>query len=67
MSENRIIKLELLFAEQEHAIAEMSDEMARQGREIDMLTKRLESLALRFSSLEEASQPDIPVTKPPHW
>lgn len=67
MSENRINKLELLFAEQEHAIAEMSDEMARQGREIDTLTKRLESLALRFSALEEDSQPETPVTRPPHW
>ncbi len=34
---------------------------------IDRLQKKLDALVNRFMTLEEQVQPDMPVTKPPHW
>lgn len=67
MSETRITQLEILAADQEKTIAELSDQIAVQWKTIDRLQKKLETLTERFLALEEHSGPDIPVTKPPHY
>ena len=63
----RIIDLERIVAEQDHTIAELSDEVAEQWKVIDGLRRKLDMLTDRFLELEEQRAPDIPVTKPPHW
>jgi len=66
-AEERITDLEMLAAEQEKTIAELSDQIAEQWKTIEALRKKLDALADRFLALEEQTAPDIPVTKPPHW
>ena len=65
--EDRIAKLEMVAAEQERAMEEMSTVIARQWREIEALQVKLEQLTRRFAALEEQTAPDVPVTKPPHY
>ncbi len=67
MSDGRLIQLEVLSAEQERMIGELSAEVARQAREIDELKKRVEAVARRLADVEDATAPAIPVQKPPHW
>ena len=67
MSEERIVQLEILAAEQEKTIAELSGQIAEQWKTIDRLQKKLDVLTERFLALEEQAAPDVPVTKPPHW
>ncbi|SEB62993.1 SlyX protein [Nitratireductor aquibiodomus] len=67
MSEDRITKLEILAAEQEKTIEELSAELTRQWRETEALKKKLDRLSERFMELEEQTAGDVPVTKPPHW
>lgn len=67
MSEERLVQLEIVSAEQERAIGELSAEVARQAREIDELKKRVEALARRLADVEDSTAPAIPVQKPPHW
>ncbi|MGB3501989.1 MAG: SlyX family protein [Mesorhizobium sp.] len=65
--ETRLTKLELLAAEQEHTIGELSAEIAKAWKIIDELTRRIEAMSLRLTGVEEATAPEVPVTKPPHW
>jgi SlyX protein len=65
--ESRLVKLEILAAEQEHTIAEMSAELTKAWKVIDEVTRRMEALQLRMTGIEEATAPDTPITKPPHW
>lgn len=67
MSDERIVQLEILAAEQEKTIAELSEQLAEQWTTIDRMRKKLDALTERFLVLEEQAAPDIPVTKPPHW
>lgn len=67
MMEDRVSKLEMLAAEQEQAIEDLSEVIARQWSEIDGLQKRLDMLTKRFAALEEQSVPETPVTRPPHY
>ena len=67
MSETRITQLEILAAEQEKTIAELSDQITFQWKTIDRLQKKLDALTQRFLALEENAGPDILVTKPPHY
>lgn len=67
MNEERIVQLEILAAEQEKTIAELSGEIAEQWKVINKLQKKLDALINRFLELEELAAPEIPVTKPPHW
>lgn len=67
MNEERLVQLEVLSAEQERMIGELSAEVARQSREIDELKKRVEALARRLVDVEDATAPAVPVQKPPHW
>jgi SlyX protein len=57
-ADERLTALEILAAEQEKTIAELSDQIAGQWQTIE---------AERFVALEEQTAPDVPVTKPPHW
>lgn len=66
-AEDRLTDLEMLAAEQEKTIAELSDQIAGQWQTIERLQKKLDALAERFVALEEQTAPDVPVTKPPHW
>jgi SlyX protein len=66
-ADERLTTLEILTAEQERTIAELSAEIAGAWKVIDDLTRRMDSVALRLSGVEEATAPDTPITKPPHW
>ncbi|MCR4266357.1 SlyX family protein [Nitratireductor sp. ZSWI3] len=67
MDEDRLTALEMLAAEQEKIIEELSAEVTRQWREMEELRRKLDRLTERFLALEEQTAPDVPVTKPPHW
>jgi SlyX protein len=64
---DRLTTLEVRAAEQERTIDELSGQIAEQWKVIDRMQKKLDALAERFLTLEEHVQPDIPVSKPPHW
>jgi SlyX protein len=66
-SEERITALEVLAAEQERTIQDLSAEIAKAWKTIDGLERKVEAMALRLTGVEEATAPDVPVTKPPHW
>lgn len=65
--DERLTSLEMLAAEQERTIHELSAEIANAWKTIDDLNRRVEAMALRLTGIEEATAPEIPVTKPPHW
>ncbi len=65
--DERLTSLEMLAAEQERTIHELSAEIAKAWKTIDDLNRRVEAMALRLTGIEEATAPEIPVTKPPHW
>lgn len=70
MSENlsdRLVELEIRFAEQEKTIEDLSGEIAEQWKLITSLNKKLTALTDRFLELEEQAAPEISVSKPPHW
>jgi SlyX protein len=64
---DRITDLEILAAEQQKTIAELSEQIAEQWKTIEALRKKLDALTDRFLVLEEQTAPDVPVTKPPHY
>jgi SlyX protein len=63
----RLVDLEVLAAEQEKTIAELSEQITEQWKTIEELRRKLDALTDRFLTLEEQTAPEIPVTKPPHW
>ena len=65
--EDRLTRLEIVVAEQEKTIGELSAEIAEQWKAIDGMRRKLDTLTERFLELEEQSRPETPVTKPPHW
>lgn len=65
--ETRLTELEIRMTEQDKIIEDLSGEIAQQWKVIDQLRTKLNALTTRFLELEEQTQPDIPVTKPPHW
>lgn len=70
MSENlsdRLVELEIRFAEQEKTIEDLSGEIAEQWKLMTALNKKLNALTDRFLELEEQAAPEISVVKPPHW
>lgn len=50
-------------------VDELSDELARQGRELDLVGKRLKLLMEREAEREYALGGSVPLAdqKPPHW
>jgi SlyX protein len=66
-SQERVTQLEIIVAEQEKTIEELSAQIAGQWRAIEKMQRKLDALAERFATLEEQTAPDIPVSKPPHW
>ena len=58
MQEDRLEKLEILTAEQEKTIEELSDQIARQWELIERMQKKLELLTERFLALEERAAPE---------
>jgi len=66
-ADERLVDLEVLAAEQERTIAELSEQIAQQWKTIGELRRKLDALTDRFLALEEQTAPDIPVTRPPHW
>ena len=66
-TDERITTLELLAAEQERTIHELSAEISKAWRIIDDMKRRLDAMSLRMTGIEEATAPDTPITKPPHW
>ena len=66
-AEERITDLEVLAAEQERVIAELSEQLAEQWKTVEALRKKLDALTDRFLALEEQTAPDVPVNRPPHW
>ena len=68
MSEGeRLTQLEVIVAEQERTIADLSAQVAEQWAAMDRMRKKLDALTRRFLALEERTQPETPVTKPPHY
>ncbi|WP_370541360.1 SlyX family protein [Bartonella sp. W8122] len=67
MEKDRLTEVEIKLAEQERFVDELSTVLAEQWKTIDLMDKKLKALTKRFLELEEQSQPDIPVTRPPHW
>lgn len=65
--EKRIAELEIRVTEQERIIEELSYTVAEQWKKIDSVQQKLNALTERFLTLEEQSQADISVTRPPHW
>lgn len=63
----RLTDLEIIAAEQEQTIAELSAEIAGQWKTIEALRKTLDRLTDRLLAVEDVAAPEIPVTKPPHW
>lgn len=66
-SEARIVQLEIIIAEQDRTITELSDQLTEQWKTVEKMQRKLNSLAERFMALEEQGTADVPITKPPHW
>lgn len=66
-ADDRLTVLEIRNAEQERAIAELSEQLAAQWKTIERMQKKLDLLTERFLALEEQTMPETPVTRPPHW
>lgn len=65
--DERLTKLEMLAAEQERLIEELSGQLAEQWKEIEAHHKKIDALTHRLLELEEQAAPEVPVTRPPHW
>jgi SlyX protein len=66
-SDERLTKLEVLAAEQERTIEELSGQIAEQWKEVEALRKKLDLLTNRLVEVEANAAPEVPVTRPPHW
>lgn len=64
---DRLTRLEMVVAEQEKTIGELSAEIAEQWKVVERMRRKLDALADRFLELEEQTRPEVPVTRPPHW
>ncbi|MGH6862227.1 MAG: SlyX family protein [Phyllobacterium sp.] len=63
----RLTRLEILAAEQERTIDELSGQIAEQWTVVEAMRRKLDALTDRFMVLEEQTAADIPITKPPHY
>ena len=62
-------RLEEQMAQLTRVVEELSDVLARQGREIDVLTRRVEMLLRREAEREADTGAGIALAdqRPPHW
>lgn len=67
MTEERIVKLEELVAHQAQQIEELSDELSKQWRKVDLMERKLQMLSDHYEDLEGQFSGAPPVTKPPHY
>ncbi len=65
----RLEKAEEEIAHLRRAVDDLSDVVARQTREIDMLTRRVALLMERAAEAEADASGTVPLAdqKPPHW
>lgn len=66
-AQDRFTEIEIKLAEQERIVDELSCVVVEQWKTIDLMDKKLAALTKRFLEFEEENQPEIPVTRPPHW
>ena len=64
---DRLQALEELCAHQANEIEALSDEVRRQGSEIDIVKQTILRFRDRLTEVEEASAGPHEVTKPPHY
>ena len=69
MSDARFTHLEEKTVHLERTLDELSTVVARQAREIDLLTRRVQMLMERLAEAEFEDGSSIPLAdqKPPHW
>jgi len=69
MSDKRIIDLEIQLAHQTRTVDDLSDIVARQAREIEVLTRRMRMVMERLAEHDLATGETAPMAdqKPPHW
>ena len=65
--DDRLAKLEMIVAEQERTIEDLSGQIAEQWTVVEAMRRKLDLLTVRFLAVEEQSGSDVPVTRPPHW
>ncbi len=64
----RLNKLEMLFAEQEYTIETLNAIVTRQGDELRLLTRHLESYKAQLNELKDRLPPgEFADEKPPHY
>ncbi|MEN9894681.1 MAG: hypothetical protein RIR97_533 [Pseudomonadota bacterium] len=63
----RIARLEEYVAHQGRTIDDLSDQLAEQWRVVEQVRSKLDHLAQRFLTLEEAAMDAPAITKPPHY
>lgn len=68
MSENNITDLEIAFAHLENTVAELSDVIRDQWKEIDDLKRQLQKTNNKLEDLESnVGSEDQANVRPPHW
>ncbi len=65
--DDRLARLEMIVAEQERTIEDLSGQIAEQWTVVEAMRRKLDLLTVRFLAVEEQSGSDVPVTRPPHW
>jgi len=66
-TEDLLVDLQTRLAFQDHAISELSDVIASQQRQIDVLERRLKALDDKLITLEESVDTHHDNEKPPHY
>ncbi len=65
--EDRTAALEERMAHLIRAVDDLSDVVARQEREIALLTRRVRMLMEREVEREAQGMREVPIDRPPHW
>lgn len=67
--DDRLGRMEEEIAHLRKAVEDLSDVVARQSREIDLLTRRSALLMERAAEAEASASGTVPLAdqKPPHW
>ena len=62
-----LIPLEERIAHLTRAVDDLSEVVARQEREIALLTRRVQMLMEREAEREAQALREVPIDRPPHW